>query len=106
MEKIVIKFENIKWEQTRVGLEEKIFSKGNSKLRLLRFSDNFIEERWCTDKHVGLVLDGEMKIDFDGRVEHFKKGDGVWISQGEDNKHKIMIEAGKKVELVLYEEQD
>ena len=44
-----------------------------------------------------------MQIDFNGIIKPYKKGDGLWISQGENSKHKVLIEKGKHVELILFE---
>jgi quercetin dioxygenase-like cupin family protein len=54
--------------------------------------------------HVGFVLRGEMKIDFNGKILSYKAGDGIWINQGVDSKHKVIIEKDKFVELILFEE--
>ena len=47
-----------------------------------------------------------MQIDFNGIIKPYKKGDGLWISQGENSKHKVLIEKGKHVELILFESED
>ena len=47
-----------------------------------------------------------MQIDFNGIIKPYKKGDGLWISQGENSKHKVPIEKGKHVELILFESED
>lgn len=99
----LIHFENIDWEKPKDGVEQKIYSEGNRRMRLLRFRDNFVEEEWCLSGHIGLVLNGEMKIDFKGIIKNYKKGDGLWIEEGETYKHKVMIEKGKHVELILFE---
>ena len=41
--------------------------------RLLRFSDDFIEEEWCLKNHIGFVLNGEMKINFNGEIKSYRK---------------------------------
>ena len=99
----LIHFENLNWESPKEGVEQKIYSVGNKRLRLLKFHDNFVEEEWCLASHVGLVLEGEMKIDFNGVIKNYKKGDGLWINEGESSKHKVLIEKGKQIELILFE---
>ncbi len=98
-----IDFEHIPWEEPATGVAQKIYSDGKSRLRLLRFSDDFVEQEWCAKGHVGYVLDGEMDIDFNGTRQHYKKGDGLWIGKGEAAKHKVMIEKGKFIVLILFE---
>ena len=94
-----IYFSNIEWEKPSVGVKQKIYIKGNKRLRLLKFKDNFIEKEWCLNGHIGHVIGGEMKIDYNGQIQLYKKGDGIWISKGEQSKHKVIIEKGKKSSL-------
>lgn len=99
-----ISFEEFMWEHVKDGLEQKVYSADDHRIRLLRVRDTFKEDAWCTNGHVGFVLKGEMQIDFNGRLEHYSGGDGLWIEQGEHAKHKMLIEKGKTVELVIFEE--
>ena len=98
-----IHFKDIAWEKPTKGVEQKIVSNGTVIMRLLRFNDDFVEEHWCTKGHVGYVLDGKMTIDFNGKLETYKKGDGLWIEAGEANKHKASIAKGTFVEMILFE---
>lgn len=98
-----INFKAIEWECPKKGVAQKIYSKGHQQLRLLRFDDTFIEDDWCLKGHIGYVLEGEMHIDFNGILKAFKKGDGLWIEEGEDQKHFVFIKKNKFVELILFE---
>jgi len=100
-----IEFENIKLETPKTGVEQKIFLKAGQRIRLVRFFDDFIEENWCAKGHIGYVTDGEMTIEFKGEKINYKKGDGLWIEHGDNNKHKVTIEKGKFVELILFEKE-
>jgi len=106
MNKRLVQFENIEWDTSEVGVEQKVYSKGNKVLRLLKFKDDFFEKDWCLKEHYGYVLEGEMKIDFNGKIESYKKGEGVWIEYGEEFKHKVIIEKGKEVLLILFETKE
>lgn len=96
-------FKDLNWEKPSIGVEQKIVSNANIKMRLLRFNDDFVENHWCTKGHIGYVLDGEITINFNGKTETYKKGDGLWIEAGEDNKHKAIIAKGLFVEMILFE---
>ncbi len=100
-----IHFEHIEWETPSAGVKQKIFSKGNQRIRLLRFYEDFIEVDWCTKGHIGYVTDGEMTVDFDGKIVSYKKGSGLWIEEGHENKHKVIIAKGKMAELILVEDE-
>jgi len=99
-------FDNLPWDNPKQGVSQKICSAGTSRLRLVRFEDDFIEEEWCTNAHIGFVLDGEMHIDFDGDITYYKKGDALCIGEGEKCKHKVVISKGKCIEIVLFEKND
>lgn len=99
----LIQFENLDWEKPSKGVEQKIYSEEDKRIRLLKFKDNFVEEEWCTNGHIGYVIEGEMKIDFNGEIKSYKKGDGLWINNGKKSKHKVIISKGKQVILILFE---
>lgn len=99
----LIHFEALDWESSHRGVEQKVFTIGKRRLRLVRFRDTFLEEEWCLKGHVGFVVEGEMKIDFNGVIQEFKKGDGLWIEEGGASRHKVIMEKGKEVELILFE---
>jgi len=102
----LLKFGDLEWDKPHVGVEQKFYSDGKTRIRLLRFYDDFVEEHWCTKGHIGYVLDGEMTIDFNGELKNYQKGDGLWIVKGEQSKHKVLIEKGKHVELLLFEPEE
>jgi len=100
-----IVFENIGWESPNKGVTQKAFHKGKKKLRLLRFDEDFVENDWCLKGHVGYVLEGKMEINFNGKVQEYKKNDGLWIEEGASNKHKVIIKKGTFVTLILFESE-
>ena len=103
MSKKRIDFSNLEWETPSNGVRQKLFLKGDQRIRLLRFYDDFFEKDWCINGHIGYVTDGEMTVDFNGEIVSYKKGDGLWIESGEYSKHKVSISKGKFVELILFE---
>lgn len=104
MTNYLIDFSTTAWESPSEGVSQKTHSDGQQRIRLIKFKYGFIEKEWCKSGHLGYVLAGEMKINFDGEIKFFKKGDGLWIEKGEQSKHKVIIEKGKFVELVLFED--
>jgi hypothetical protein len=101
----LIRFEAIDWETPKEGVKQKVYTDGNNRMRLLQFHDNFVEEDWCLNGHAGYVLNGEMQIDFNGTIRNYRQGNGLWINHGEESKHKVLIEKGKFVELILFESE-
>lgn len=103
-EQLHIQFSLIPWEVPRKGHYQKVIIRDQQKLRLLRFTEDFTEEHWCTNGHIGFVVEGEMTINFNGLFKHYKRGDGLWITSGEAEKHKVIIAKDNFVELILFEE--
>jgi quercetin dioxygenase-like cupin family protein len=88
MEQYKVDFESMPWQSPMPGVRYKAYEQGKRKLRLVEFSKEFVEPDWCMKKHIGYVLEGQMEIDFDGKVIVFGPGDGVFIPAGERHKHK------------------
>lgn len=104
MHDYLIDFQGIDWENPASGVRRKIFSKDGQRIRLVEFSDSFVEANWCTKGHVGYILDGRIFIDFDGKIEiEFSSGDGIFILEGEANKHMGRIANGEKSLIILFE---
>jgi quercetin dioxygenase-like cupin family protein len=103
MKDVLINFSDLDWDQSKKGVFQKVYAKGNNQMRLLRFDDTSKEENWCTNGHIGYVLEGEMHVDFDGILKVYKKGDGLWIEEGLHEKHRVFIKKNEFVELILFE---
>jgi mannose-6-phosphate isomerase-like protein (cupin superfamily) len=87
-----IDFAEIEWIDSAIGLRVKTFETDGKQLRLAEFSRNFQETDWCEKSHIGYVIAGEIEIDFAGRAEIFKQGDGIFICPGKKHKARAMSE--------------
>ena len=96
-------FDNIAWENAGTGVRYKAFVHGNQHLRIVEFSEGLIEPDWCIHGHAGTVLDGGFRLDFNGKIEQYSKGDFIFIPGGEADKHKAILGGGEKVTLLLFE---
>ena len=103
MEQCKIDFDSIPWKNPAVGVRFKAHEQGGRKLRLAEFGREFVEPDWCTKGHIGYVLEGQMEINFDGKVVAFGPGDGIFIPTGKEHKHKIKV-LTKSVKVVLLED--
>ena len=100
----LINFKNMDWERPAQGIRQKIFIRDNKRIMLVEFSENFIDTEWCKNRHIGYIVEGNITIDFNGKLIEFKSGDGIFIPEGEDNKHKGIIAKGKKALIVFYDD--
>lgn len=83
-----IDFESMVWDAPAAGVRQKVVVQGRTRLRLLEFSDNFVELDWCTKGHIGYIIDGQLEIDFDGKPVRYGPGDVATIADGADHRHK------------------
>ena len=98
-----IDFDNIAWTNVGTSMRYKAFVHGNQQLRIVEFSEGFIEPDWCAHGHAITVLDGSFDLDFNGKIERYSKGDYIFIPEGEADKHKAILGKGEKVTLLLFE---
>ena len=106
MENHKIIFDQIKWDSPIKGMKQKVYDNGNSILRLIHFNAQFIELDWCQKAHIGYILEGEMTIQFKNHLEHYTKGDILDIPKGEAHQHKVILEKGKTVDLIVFENKE
>ena len=99
----LIAFDAMNWSSPTAGVREKRYKNAGQIIRLVEFSDGFIERDWCTKGHIGYVLEGSLTIDFNGKLVRYQKGSGIWIEEGVQNKHKAILHEGEKALLILFE---
>lgn len=91
MEQYRVDFESMPWEQKGPGVRCKTHEQNGRRVRLAEFTKDFVEQDWCTKGHMGYVLEGEMEVDFHGRMVSFRPGDGLFISPGREHGHKARV---------------
>ena len=99
----LVEFDKLAWDESTTGVRFKVFRYGTQQIRLIEFSEGFLEQDWCQKGHAGYVLDGEFSNDYSGKVERYKKGDVIFIPKGEQAKHKAILDKDEKVTLLLFE---
>jgi len=93
-----IDFEDMKWEEQIEGVRCKVFKYGGKQLRLVEYTKE-MPPHWCEKGHYGLILDGEFEIEYQNDKIVYKSGDGVFIPDGKDHKHKgrVLTESVKVI---------
>ncbi len=86
-----IDFNPIEWEKPYKGIKFKKFISGNKQIRFVEYTKDFIELDWCSKGHIGYVIKGKIKIDFNGKIVYYKAGDNIFIPSGDTHKHKAII---------------
>ena len=95
-------FAKLEWEYPIEGVKCKTSKYGGKQLRLIEYT-NEMPPHWCEKGHYGLMLDGELEIEFQNEKIIYKSGDGVFIPDGEKHKHKGRV-LTKKVRVVFVED--
>lgn len=103
METLRINFDALAWEQVAPGVRFKASTRAGRKLRLVEFTNDFVESDWCLKSHFGYVLEGELEIAFPHTTQTFSAGDGLVILGGEAEKHRARVTSGV-ARLILVEE--
>lgn len=88
MEDCRILFDELPWQDALPGARFKVHRTGNKQIRLLEFTSEFVEPDWCEKGHAGLVLSGELEIDFRGRQLRYPAGSALCIPSGKESGHK------------------
>lgn len=83
-----VDFDKVPWESPLPGARFKSFSRDGKKLRIAEFTREFVEPHWCEKGHIGMVLSGEIEIDFKGEVVRYSEGAGIYIPAGAAHAHK------------------
>ena len=90
----LVDFAAIPWESPTVGVSVKQTLRGTHRIRLVEFTEEFIESDWCRKGHIAYVVNGTLEIDFGTRLVTFKAGDGLYIPPAESSKHKARVPHG------------
>jgi len=80
-------FDTVARESPAPNLRFKAIRRGGVQQRLLEFSRGFVEHDWCTKKHVGFVLAGELALEMPEGSARLPAGDSIALP-GEEAKHK------------------
>lgn len=100
----LIEFAAMPWESPARGVCVKQVLRGNQRIRLIEFSEDFTEADWCIKGHIGFVIEGSLEIAFDGWVVKLNPGDGLFIPPGEATKHKARVRRGKATLFIVENE--
>jgi ethanolamine utilization protein EutQ (cupin superfamily) len=79
------------------GVRFKAYEQGGRKLRLVEFGNEFVEQDGCVKGHIGYLLEGQMEINFDGKIITLGQGDGVFIPAGKKHKAKVLTDTAKAI---------
>src|ERR1044072_3358866 len=82
-------FEGIDWQQTPQGARFKLCETDGGPARLLEFGPDLAHPEWCERGHRGIVLEGELRIEFENGADAiYHPGDLIHIPAGKADRHR------------------
>lgn len=85
-----IDFESVPWEWPMNGVRQKAVTDGGKRLRLVEYS-KAMPLHWCEKGHYGYILQGRLEIELGEGIRIFEEGDGVFIPDGGQHKHRARV---------------
>lgn len=82
-----IDFSQLKWQCPMPGLRFKAYQQDGRRLRLVEYTTE-MKPHWCEQGHFGYLLEGKFEIEFDDKKIIFNPGDGIFIPDGKEHRHK------------------
>lgn len=89
-------FSGLEWEHPMEGVKHKYFDRDNLRLRLVEYSKN-MTPHWCEKGHYGYVIEGRMEIEYENDRVMYNSGDGIFIPDGPEHKHRGRVLSDKAV---------
>ena len=103
MSAMKIDFDGLPWVSAGPGARFKSVDRGRKRIRIVEFTHEFLEPEWCQKGHIGLVLKGELEIDFRGERVRYPEGSGIFIEAGPNGAHKARA-VTSRVQLFVVED--
>jgi quercetin dioxygenase-like cupin family protein len=85
-----IDFESVPWEWPMNGVRQKAVTDGGNRVRLVEYS-KAMPLHWCEKGHYGYILQGRLEIELGEGIRIFEEGDGVFIPDGGQHKHRARV---------------
>lgn len=96
MQSYRVDFGAIPWEEPFPGIRQRVVQDGGRRLRLVEY-DASMAPHWCEKGHYGHLLEGRFEIEFDDAKVIFEAGDGVFIPDGPEHRHRAVVLTDKVV---------
>lgn len=76
------------WESPGPCVRQKLHTVADRQLRVVEFLKDLKHPEWCRKGHVGFVLEGELRLEFESGVLEIGPGDGFIIPDGDAEGHR------------------
>ncbi len=80
-------FDKLEWESPIEGVRHKYIDQNNLRIRLVEYSKE-MPLHWCEKGHYGYLIEGQLEIEYGNAKLVYKPGDGIFIPDGSDHRHR------------------
>lgn len=100
-------FADVDWEPALDGTARlKRIVRGGKTFRLVELTPKTEHPHWCEVGHVGMIVEGELEIDFDGEKTVFHQGDALCIPHGAADRHRPRALTDRALMFLIEDERD
>jgi quercetin dioxygenase-like cupin family protein len=82
-----VEFSKLEWELPIKGVMHKYIDQNDLRIRLVEYSKE-MPLHWCEKGHYGYLIEGQMEIEYENEKIVYKSGDGIFIPDGSNHKHR------------------
>lgn len=82
-----VDFSKLEWKSLIEGVRHKYFDQNNICMRFIEYSKE-MPLHWCEKGHYGYLIEGQMEIEYENEKIIYQSGDGIFIPDGPDHKHR------------------
>jgi quercetin dioxygenase-like cupin family protein len=83
-------FDKLEWESPIEGVRHKYIDQNNLRMRLVEYSRE-MPPHWCEKGHYGYLIEGQFEIEYENEKVIYRAGDGIFIPDGPDHKHRAKV---------------
>jgi quercetin dioxygenase-like cupin family protein len=82
-----VEFAKLEWESPIEGVRHKYIDQNNFRIRLVEYSEE-MPLHWCEKGHYGYLIEGQLEIEYESAKIIYGPGDGIFIPDGPEHKHR------------------
>ena len=98
-------FDDVKWEPTLDGTARlKRIVRDGKIFRLVELTPAAEHRHWCEVGHIGMIVEGDLEIDFDGDKINLHAGDAISIPDGANDRHRPRALSDRVVMFLIEDE--
>ncbi len=100
-----VAFDDVDWEPTRDGTARlKRVRRDGKVFRLVELTPGSVHHHWCDVGHIGMIVEGGLKIEFDAKKVELHAGDALVIPRGVKDRRRPRALGGRVLMFLIEDE--